>query len=93
MPKRRANNEGSIYRNTIKDRWDGKVTVNGRRKVVTGKTRKDVLAKLADLRRQIDNTGDVPEADVTVSRYLAWWLSDVLPRTTSTGTVLIHRRS
>lgn len=87
MPKRRANNEGSIYRNATKDRWDGKVSVNGRRKVVTGKTRKEVLNKLADLRRQIDNTGGVPEADVTVARYLAWWLSDVLPRTASTGTV------
>ncbi len=55
MSKKRGNGEGTITQDKRDGRWHGQLTLpNGRRKNVYGKTRKDVHAKLAQLRREID---------------------------------------
>ena len=62
--KRRANGEGSIYQRASDGRWlasfENGWTDSGRRRrvVVTAKTRGEVVRKLRDRRKEIDQYGD-----------------------------------
>lgn len=51
-PLRRARGEGSVYYDADRDRWIGEITVNGRRRRVTGRTQAEAAARL----RQLDDT-------------------------------------
>ncbi len=85
MAGRRGNGEGSIYRRTTTDgRWCGSISLGyneqGRliRKVVTAKTRAEVVTKLKALQRQLDDGLPLPDATMTVSTLLERWQEDVL---------------
>ena len=85
MARRRGNGEGSIYRRTTTDgRWCGSISLGyneqGRliRKVVTAKTRAEVVTKLKALQRQLDDGLPLPDATLTVSTLLERWQEDVL---------------
>jgi integrase len=69
VARKRGNGEGSISRR--KDgRWEGRYTVNGKRRGVYGKTRKEVADKLA--RAVAASKGAAPEfvaANVTVAEF------------------------
>lgn len=94
--KRRANNEGSIYRRSD-GRWCAAISVDhGRRKFFYGKTRQEVASRLtAALRnRQLG----VPPSDgrQTVGQYLTDWLehsvrSSLRPRTYEIYDVNVRR--
>jgi integrase len=84
MAGHRGNGEGSIYQRSTDNRWIGAVTLgydaNGRqrRKVVSAKTRTEVVQKLRTLQRQIDDGLPAPDTALTVSQLLSRWYEDVL---------------
>ena len=79
MSLRRAPGEGCIYRRSD-GRWEGSLQVDGRRKTVYGKTRQQVLAKLAELRKQAAASGALPDPGRrTVDDLLTAWLEAVRP--------------
>jgi hypothetical protein len=81
---RAVNGEGSIYQRTSDGRWLGAVTIGhdgnrrGVRKVVSAKTRAEVVRKLKKLRRQLDDGLPAPDMKMTVGQLLSQWHDDVL---------------
>lgn len=84
MAGRRGNGEGSIYQRASDGRWLGAITLgyaaNGklRRKVVSGKTRGEVVQALKKLQRQLDDGLPAPDTTLTLSQLLTRWHDDVL---------------
>lgn len=81
-PKRSPNGAGSVWRRS-NGTWVGGLYVyeaDGarRRKIVYGKTRPDVVAKLADLRRRNENNVPITPNHLTVGKYLQEWLTQVV---------------
>ena len=79
--RKRGANEGSIYR--MQDgRWRAAISVgwkNGKRvrKVLTGKTRRDVSERLTGLLRSQQLGLPVAPEKQTVGQFLARWLEDI----------------
>jgi integrase len=82
MP-RRANSEGSIYRDG--DRWVAALVVGRRddgrliRRRFVARTRKAVTAKLDAARTALDQGLALPDARTTVAEFVHWWAEQVLP--------------
>jgi integrase len=74
--KRRGNNEGSIYQR--KDGlWAGSISLeSGKRKVVYGKTRKEVSQKLAQVQRAIADGQPLGKDRITVRQWLDTWVNE-----------------
>ena len=72
MTTRLSNGEGSVYRDGERGGWVGQVFIDGRRRKVRAKTKTDVLARLASLRRA-EADGIVVNGNATVSRLLTLW--------------------
>ena len=83
MGTRRANGEGSISK--FRDGYRGKLCHNGKSKYVYGQTKKEVSAKLQQLRIDIKNGIDIFSAKMTfaelLERYLSSYASDIRPAT------------
>jgi integrase len=74
---RRANGEGTNIRlNEQQNRWEAKITVDGKRRTITGKTREDVRLKMTAMARDRDRGLPVAEGALTVKQYLGDWLSN-----------------
>jgi integrase len=92
MATQRANGEGSIYQRASDSRWLGAVTIgfdaNGRprRKVVSAKTRAEVVRKLRTLQRQLDDGLRAPDNTISVSQLLDRWFADVMRHQVSSNT-------
>jgi len=72
---RRSNGEGCIYKR--KDgRWVGKNSVNGKRKSVYGKTRKEVAAKLNKALSEIAGGLLFDCLNLTLEEHLEKWLKN-----------------
>ncbi len=85
MARKRANDMGSVYRNTARRRWEAKY-VTGRkpdgtpiRKVLTARTRAEVEQRLRDALDALDQGLAVPDSRTTVAGFAAWWTEHVLP--------------
>jgi integrase len=84
MAGRRGNGEGSIYQRSSDGRWLGVIPLgygsDGRleRKTVSARTRAEVVKKLKDLQRQVDDGLPPPDTRLTVSQLLERWHRDVL---------------
>ena len=84
MAGSRGNGEGSIYQRSSDGRWLGVLTLgygpNGRlvRKTVSAKTRSEVVRKLKQLQRHLDDGIPLPDATLTVSQLFNSWYEDVL---------------
>lgn len=98
MAGRRGNGEGSIYQRTTTDgRWCASVSMgydeNGkmRRKVVTAKTRAEVLKKLKTIQRQLDDGLPLPDSTTNVSQLLDRWHNDTLRHQVEESTALGYR--
>lgn len=76
---RRSKGEGSITQRTDGS-WQGALQVEGRRRFVTGKTEKEVKAKLADLQREAHQNGALSDPGTkTLNDLLDLWLRTAAP--------------
>jgi integrase len=75
---KRGNSEGSIYFRNSDKRWVGSITLeNGKRKVIYGKTRKEVADKLKVALHEQQQGTLVKSSSQTVAQFLADWLENV----------------
>lgn len=91
MSGRRGPHEGSIFQRASDGRWVGSVHVGydaGKRvrKVVYGKTRKEVANKLSKALREAQAGTLVLDERRTVGDYLTWWVTNVAPATVKDST-------
>ena len=90
MPTRRSPGEGSISQRSD-GRWQASLQVDGIRKTVYGKTRREVHAKLVELKRQAAVSGSLPDAGSrTTGDLLDSWLDTTAPNLKQT--TLAHYR-
>ena len=80
MMRRRAKGEGGIYRRAD-GRWCaaldlGRATGKRRRRIVYGKSRREVSEKLFALRKDAERGGLAEPGRLTVEQYLTRWLED-----------------
>lgn len=83
MAKKKANGEGSIFKEEKYNRWRGVLTI-GRdtkgkliRKQFYGKTKKEVLDKMNDYRYKQANDLLPTDNSITLEKYLKYWLFEV----------------
>ena len=79
MGRHKGSGEGSIFKSG--NGWRGQISLDGERRSVSGKTKKEVADKLAALRVAY-NTGEYAKRnDVTVEEWIDYWLEHkVQPR-------------
>jgi integrase len=94
--KRRRPGEGGVYQRpngtyagVISLGFDA--TGKRRRRFVYGKTERDVLDQLRELRKQLDTSGDLPTGDITLSKWLTIWLADIAAKRVKPGTLVSYR--
>jgi len=85
MSRRRAPGEGCVHQRRD-GRWQASLQMDGIRHTVYGKTRREVLSKLAELRRQAAASGALPNPgqrtlDELLDAYLATTRPNVKPST------------
>jgi hypothetical protein len=88
MPKRRGNNEGSIYQRESDGRWVASLLdqQTGKRKYIYGRTRKDVAARLSrELANQLQGIPTLDER-MTMAKFLDRWLADSVKPSVKTKT-------
>lgn len=78
---RRQHGEGSIHPRP-NGTWCGQIDlgyVSGkrRRKTVYGRTQTEVQKKLRALRRQLEDHGDLPTENTTLTKWLTYWLDEI----------------
>jgi len=78
---RRINGEGSVFRDTDRGGWVGLLYVDGKRRKVRAKTKTDVSARLAELRKAAAD-GVVANGNVTVGAVLDVWRERTLANRT-----------
>ncbi len=89
---RRAKGEGTITENKDRGRWEGRIELppgpDGKRKrrMVTGRTKKDVAEKLASIKAELAEGVVPPSEQLTVGQYLDHWVANVLPGTVAKRT-------
>jgi integrase len=101
----RANGEGGVRHERARGRWVGTVTVGFEdyvddegtirqrqvRKSITGRTKVEALERLRELQGAVEAGMDPAPRDLTVARFLAMWLDDVLPGTVAPSTEKMYR--
>lgn len=75
--------------------WEGRLDITRpgeprRRKSVYGHSSQEVERKLGQLRRQLDQHGDIPSA-TTLGKWLDVWLEDIAPRKVKDSTMVAYR--
>ncbi len=74
---KRGNGEGSVYYQQSRERWVASLVVDGKRRVLYGKTRQEVARRLASALKDAEQGVPLPSAQLTVERFLAQWLEEV----------------
>lgn len=83
MAKKKANGEGSIYKDKKNNRWRGSLSVGRdpkgklKRKQFYGSTKKEVLDKMNDYRYKQANDLLPIDNTITLDQYLRYWLFEV----------------
>jgi len=75
---RRRTGEGSI-RLRPDGRWELRARIGGNRRSFFGATEKEVLSKLRDVQRAVDEGRSIPPGRLTVAQYLGDWLEGRKP--------------
>lgn len=79
MGRHKGSGEGSIFKSG--NGWRGQITLGDERRSVSGKTKKEVADKLAELRVKYNSGNYVKRNDVTVEEWIEYWLKNqVEPR-------------
>lgn len=91
---RRDPHAGALFQRASDSRWVAYVTLpdrdgKRRRKVKTHKTKAGASKLLAEMRRELDRSGDLPTASPTLEAWMRLWLDDIAaprlkPRTLET---------
>jgi integrase len=93
----RSNGEGGVWEDKGRHRWVGRYTIgfdeNGRqvRRTVTGRTKREVLERLAEVKGAVDEGRQAPDRRLTVGGFLDQWLGDILPGTVAPATEVQYR--
>ncbi|MBU6315713.1 MAG: site-specific integrase [Acidobacteria bacterium] len=94
----KANGEGSVREelHNGRKRWKGTFTVGYDgdrqvRRVVTGRTKAEVLAKMREAQNASDAGLELARRDLTVARFLEDWLTNILPDTVAPATLQQYR--
>src|SRR5260221_1504729 len=75
---KRGNGEGSIYQRKEDNKWVGSITLgNHKRKVLYGKTRKEVQEKMKVALHEQQQGTLITAPQQTIKSYLEQWLEDV----------------
>ena len=83
MARKNSNGSGSIYKDATSGRWVGAITVGTRpdgrplRRKVTARTQQEARDRLDSLRRSVAVDDSLP-AELTVTGFLDYWITDVL---------------
>lgn len=88
MARRRLSGEGSVY-STADGRARGAVSLpDGRRRYVSGRTEREVLDKIRQIQRDVEDGLAVTSRRAgTLDEYMQSWLTETLPARVATGTV------
>ena len=79
MGRHKGSGEGSIFKSG--NSWRGQISLDGERKSVSGKTKKEVADKLAALRVAYNRGEYAKRNDITVEEWIDYWLTNqVKPR-------------
>ena len=76
---RRSPGDGALFYRADRDRWIGRVTIDGERRTVSAKTKTEARKELDLLRRTADDGLPLPEGSMTVSDLLTAWTDKALP--------------
>lgn len=98
----RGRGEGSVYKRAVDGLWCATVELppldgKRRKKVVTSKSKAEVLVKMAAVKRELERAGDLPTASQTLETWLTYWLEKVAakrvrPNVLASYRSLINRR-
>lgn len=81
MGRKNGSGQGSIFRQG--KIWRGQIVLDGERRSVSGKTKKEVATKLAELRFKYDNNAYAKRNDITLKEWRDKWLNEELSRSVS----------
>lgn len=90
MAKRRANNEGTIYKRPS-GAWRAQISINGRRLSYTGKTQQECRRWLKETLFQIDQGVTFEGSDTTLEEFISDWLETVRSNRSRTTADLYQR--
>lgn len=62
-----------------------------RRKFAYAKTEREALAALGKMRRQLEETGDLPTADMPLGKWMTYWLENIAFKRVKPGTFVSYR--
>lgn len=75
---KRSNGQGTIRYDGERKRYEVRLTLEGARRKVTGRTQAEAWER-ADTLRRVHEAGPGLPAEVTVKRFIEHWITDVLP--------------
>jgi integrase len=76
---RRGRGEGALFYREDRDRWMGRVVVDGKRHQISAKTKTEARRKLEELRRTASDGLPVTPGSLTVAELLEMWSTKALP--------------
>ena len=76
---RRSRGDGALFYRADRDRWMGRISVNGKPRTVSARTKTEARYKLDQLRRAADDGLPVITRDRTVAELLELWRTKALP--------------
>lgn len=95
---RRLRGDGTIYKRP-NGTYAGQVDLGHdiedrrRRRTVYGRTQEDVQKKMRALLRQLEEHGDLPTADMTLEKWLTYWLDTIAAKRLKPNTFRSYRTS
>jgi len=82
----RGNGEGAVYKDKTTGLWTVSIELprydpaKRRRKVIRSKDKKIVLAKMTDLKAELQASGDLQTASMTVEGWFTYWLTNIVAK-------------
>lgn len=80
----RGKGEGSLFKDA-RGLWTVRVELppapdgKRRQKVIRRKDKKQAMAEMASIKKELDKNGDLPTSSLTVERWLRRWIDDIAP--------------
>lgn len=85
MGRTYGSGRGSIFKTN--NGWRGQITINGERKSVSGKTKREVINKLDDLKAKYNSGNYAKQTDITVEQWYKKWLRETASKTLSEDSI------